>query len=100
MKSKLSFYDEEFFIVEFDYLDGQLVHPVWNKISKEKLIEITTIWFYETSMNTHYSADSKAHFINDMDAKLNRLEGDPDELKAIYLGIYGNAVKNKELFDN
>jgi len=43
MKSKLSFYDEEFFIVEFDYLDGQLVHPVWNKISKEKLIEITTI---------------------------------------------------------
>jgi len=51
-------------------------------------------------MNTHYSADSKAHFINDMDAKLNRLEGDPDELKAIYLGIYGNAVKNKELFDN
>lgn len=40
MKSKLSFYDDEYYLVTFDLLDTTLQNPSWKKLTKE---EFTTI---------------------------------------------------------
>lgn len=37
MNSKLSFYDEEFFIVSFDISGSDFTNPKWEKITEEKL---------------------------------------------------------------
>jgi hypothetical protein len=39
MNSKLSFYDEEFFLVTFEYLNDQPTKPEWRKISIKELKE-------------------------------------------------------------
>jgi hypothetical protein len=36
MNSKLSFYDEVYYKVDFELKDGKLVEPKWSKLSKEK----------------------------------------------------------------
>jgi hypothetical protein len=40
MKSKLSFYDEEYFQVSFDYVNDEFINPSWVKLSKEEFIDI------------------------------------------------------------
>ena len=36
MKSKLSFYDEEYYLVNFEYTDNILQNPSWKKLSKDE----------------------------------------------------------------
>lgn len=38
MKSKLSFYDEEYFRVSFDIVNNEFLNPKWSRLSKEELI--------------------------------------------------------------
>jgi hypothetical protein len=40
MKSKLSFYDEEYFLVSFDYVNEEFMNPSWAKLSKEEFTNI------------------------------------------------------------
>jgi hypothetical protein len=40
MHSKLSFYDEEYYRVMFEYLDGKLSNPSWQKLSKEEFMQL------------------------------------------------------------
>ena len=40
MKSKLSFYDEEYFRVNFEIINNEFVNPCWSKLSKEEFINI------------------------------------------------------------
>ncbi|HOS84057.1 MAG TPA: hypothetical protein PK199_03980 [Bacteroidales bacterium] len=36
MKSKLSFYEEEYYLVNFEYTDNSLQNPSWKKLSKDE----------------------------------------------------------------
>jgi len=36
MSSKLSFYDEEFYLVSFEIQDGKFINPVWKLLSKQE----------------------------------------------------------------
>ena len=38
MKSKLSFYDEEYFRVTFDVENNEFMNPRWSKLNKEEFI--------------------------------------------------------------
>ncbi|MDL2227607.1 hypothetical protein LJC30_01800 [Odoribacter sp. OttesenSCG-928-L07] len=37
MNSKLSFYNEEFYMVEFEILENEFVNPKWTQLSKEQI---------------------------------------------------------------
>jgi hypothetical protein len=37
MNSKLSFYDEEFYLVTFDMEDGDFVRPQWRQLTKDEV---------------------------------------------------------------
>jgi hypothetical protein len=37
MNSKLSFYGENFYLVEFDVIDDQFVHPKWKQLSNTEI---------------------------------------------------------------
>jgi len=37
MNSKLSFYGENFYLVEFDVVDDQFVHPQWKQLSNNEI---------------------------------------------------------------
>lgn len=36
MNSKLSFYDEEYYLVTFENIDGQLQNPTWRRLGKDE----------------------------------------------------------------
>lgn len=42
MNSKLSFYDESFFRVDFDVTDGNFTMPKWNKLTRQHVDELIT----------------------------------------------------------
>ena len=46
-------------------------------------------------LGTEYCKEDLEKFIYDMSNKLNKLDGEKDELQRIYLEIYANPVKNK-----
>lgn len=49
---------------------------------------------HETNLfSGYYSADDKRSFVEYMESGLRGLQGDADELRAIFLGIYANSVK-------
>ena len=39
-KSKLSFYDEEFFLVKFTFQNGTFINPTWRKLSDDEINKI------------------------------------------------------------
>ncbi|MDD3201824.1 MAG: hypothetical protein PHP76_07510 [Bacteroidales bacterium] len=41
--SKLSFYDEEYFLTEFEMVDGKLINPKYTRLSDEQIKEIVEI---------------------------------------------------------
>lgn len=47
--------------------------------------------------SAHYTPEQKAHFEEYMNNQLRALEGDAAELREIFLGIYANPVKSREL---
>jgi hypothetical protein len=49
----------------------------------------------KTYLNKEYSEITRLKFISEMKKHLSVLEGEKDELQAIYLGIYANPVANK-----
>jgi hypothetical protein len=40
MNSKLSFYDEDYFLVTFDIVDPEFKNPRWKKLTKQEFTEI------------------------------------------------------------
>jgi hypothetical protein len=45
-------------------------------------------------MNDKYTPEARLLFIQEMEKKINAMEGNKAELREIYLGIYSNPVKN------
>jgi hypothetical protein len=45
-------------------------------------------------LNNKYTPEARLHFIQEMETKINSIEGDKAELRKLYLGIYSNPVKN------
>jgi len=47
-----------------------------------------------TFLNDKYTPEARLLFIQEMEKKLTAVEGDKEELKELYLGIYSNPLKN------
>lgn len=50
----------------------------------------------ETKFTDRYAENDKARFINYMEQGLSKIEGDKEELRDIFLGIYANPINTKQ----
>lgn len=74
-------------------LDQQIIGNY--RIQKSNRIAYDLIHGIDLKDDSKYSVDDKNEFFEDMNEKIDTLDGEPDELKTIFLEIYARPYQNK-----
>jgi hypothetical protein len=69
------------------------------KLQKSNQIAFDLLNNSSRGLGDEYTEDDKKRFLSELELKISKMDGDPLELRSIFLGIYARPFKNKLSID-